>query len=82
MPPLRLFRMPAPPNPNIARTTGLDLGALLRGAWFVYRPGLGGGFVFDDFVNLDKLGAGGRVDDWAAFWRYLTSGTADPTRRP
>jgi tetratricopeptide (TPR) repeat protein len=74
--------MPTPPNRNIATTTWLGLGALLLLAWFVYRPGLGGGFVFDDFVNLDKLGAGGRVDDWAAFWRYLTSGTADPTGRP
>ncbi|GAA4999025.1 tetratricopeptide repeat protein [Pseudoluteimonas lycopersici] len=62
--------------------TWLGLGALLLLAWFAYHPGLAGGFLFDDFVNLDKLGASGRVDDWAAFWRYLTSGSADPTGRP
>ena len=72
--------------PDLARSlrfpTWLGLGALLLLAWFAYRPGLHGGFVFDDFVNLDALGATGRVDDWAAFWRYLTSGSADPTGRP
>jgi hypothetical protein len=60
----------------------LGLAALLLLGWCVYHPGLAGGFVFDDFVNLDALGAGGRVDDWAAFWRYVTSGSADPTGRP
>ena len=59
----------------------IGLGTLLL-AWFAYHPGLHGGFVFDDFVNLDALGKTGRVDNWPAFWRYLTSGTADPTGRP
>ena len=65
-----------------ALTAWIGLAALLSLAWFAYRPGLHGGFLFDDFVNLDALGAGGRIDDWAGFWRYLTSGTADPTGRP
>lgn len=47
-----------------------------------YWPGLAGGFLFDDFVNLNAIGATGRVDDWPTFWRYVTSGTADPTGRP
>jgi hypothetical protein len=47
-----------------------------------YGPGLHGGFLFDDFANLPALGAAGPVDTWATFWRYLTSGTADPTGRP
>lgn len=51
-------------------------------AFLVYRPGLSGGFLFDDFVNLNAIGATGRVDDWPAFWRFITSGTADPTGRP
>lgn len=55
---------------------------LLALAWLAYRPGLSGGFLFDDFVNLDALGRYGPVDDAAALWRYLTSGTADPTGRP
>lgn len=47
-----------------------------------YWPGLSGGFLFDDFVNLDALGATGPVDNWPTFWRYITSGNADPTGRP
>jgi len=47
-----------------------------------YWPGLHGGFLFDDFGNLPVLGAGGPVDNWPTFWRYITSGTADPTGRP
>lgn len=50
--------------------------------WFAYRPGLSGGFLFDDFVNLPVLGYYGSVDNWKAFWLYLTSGSADPTGRP
>jgi hypothetical protein len=51
-------------------------------AAFAYWPGLQGGFLFDDFVNLDAIGATGPVDDWPTFVRYVTSGTADPTGRP
>lgn len=50
--------------------------------WVSYFPGLAGGFLFDDFGNLPALGATGPVDHWPTFWRYLTSGTADPTGRP
>lgn len=47
-----------------------------------YLPGLHGGFLFDDFINLPAIGAQGPIDNWPAFWRYITSGTADPTGRP
>lgn len=47
-----------------------------------YWPGLHGGFLFDDFANLPALGATGPIDTWPNFWRYITSGTADPTGRP
>lgn len=50
--------------------------------WLVYLPGLSGGFLFDDFVNLNALGNRGPVDNWPGFWRYVTSGVADPTGRP
>jgi protein O-mannosyl-transferase len=56
--------------------------AMLALAFLAYRPGLSGGFLFDDFVNLPALGASGPIDNAPAFWRYLTSGTADPTGRP
>lgn len=48
----------------------------------VYSPGLHGSFLFDDFANLPALGATGPIDNWSAFWRYITSGTADPIGRP
>ncbi len=47
-----------------------------------YAPGLSGPFLFDDFANLDALGAYGPLDDWRTFLYYLTSGSADPTGRP
>jgi len=50
--------------------------------WAAYSPGLGGGFQFDDFANLPVLGVTGPTDNWPAFWRFITSGTADPTGRP
>lgn len=53
--------------------------ALIAGA---YYPGLAGPFLFDDFANLDVLGAFGPLDDWKTFLYYITSGTADPTGRP
>ncbi|MEO8742969.1 MAG: tetratricopeptide repeat protein [Lysobacteraceae bacterium] len=56
--------------------------ALLAATWMVYAPGLHGGFLFDDFGNLPAIGATGQVDTWPAFWRYVTSGIADPTGRP
>jgi tetratricopeptide (TPR) repeat protein len=55
---------------------------ILAAAWCVYHPGLTGDFLFDDFGNLPTIGATGPVTHWATFWRYITSGTADPTGRP
>jgi len=59
----------------------LACGALSLAIW-AYYPGLHGGFLFDDFGNLPTLGTSGPVNTWPAFWRYITSGTADPTGRP
>jgi tetratricopeptide (TPR) repeat protein len=55
---------------------------LLSLTWLAYHPGLSGGFLFDDAVNLDALGNSGRVDNWRTFWRFITSGTADQLGRP
>lgn len=55
---------------------------LLAVCCLAYHPGLSGDFLFDDFANLPALGATGPIDHWATFWRYITSGTADPTGRP
>ena len=50
--------------------------------WMAYVPGLSGGFLFDDFINLDALGNDGAINNWPVFWRYVTSGSADPVGRP
>jgi len=55
---------------------------LLLLALVSYWPGLHGGFLFDDFGNLPALGASGPIDTWRTFWRYITSGSADPIGRP
>ena len=60
----------------------VGLVALLAVTWRVYHPGLSGDFLFDDFANLPAIGATGPVSNWPAFWRYITSGDADPTGRP
>ena len=60
----------------------LGLATIALVTWIAYRPGLSGGFLFDDFVNLDALGNSGPVNNWRTFWRFLTSGSADPTGRP
>ena len=68
--------------PATAAWRWAGLAGLLLVAWLAYSPGLSGGFLFDDFVNLNAIGATGPVDDWPTFWRYVTSGSADPTGRP
>lgn len=69
-----------PSTRKFATTAAMTLTCLL--ALWAYWPGLHGGFLFDDFANLTALGATGSIDHWATFWRYITSGTADPTGRP
>src|SRR5690606_12375388 len=72
------------PGPSSQRNIlpWLVLCAIIGLSWVAYTPGLSGGFLFDDFANLPAVGAYGSVDDWPTFWRYLTSGSADPTGRP
>ena len=54
---------------------------LLLLAW-AYWPGLAGPFLFDDFGNLDVIGAQGHIHGWRELLLYATSGNADPTGRP
>ena len=57
-------------------------GGLLVITLCVYKPGLSGTFLFDDYANLPSLGNYGPVDNWTTFTHYITSGAADPTGRP
>jgi tetratricopeptide (TPR) repeat protein len=63
-------------------TSALIFFLALAVIWFAYTPGLSGTFLFDDFVNLPALGDFGPVDNWKTFFRYITSGNADPLGRP
>ena len=63
-------------------TSLLVLSLIMLLACAAYWPGLQGGFLFDDFANLPSLGDGGPIESWPIFWRYITSGTADPIGRP
>lgn len=60
----------------------LVVGCALCLTAIAYFPGLHGGFLFDDYANLPSLGETGPITHWDTFWRYITSGTADPTGRP
>lgn len=68
---------------NISRWRMLAaLVALLSILAWAYWPGLSGPFLFDDFGNLNVLGAYGAIRDWPTLLYYVTSGNADPTGRP
>lgn len=69
-------------RPSYTALSILLIGLLLILGWACYAPGLHGGFLFDDFANLPALGDSGPIDNGPAFWRYITSGHADPTGRP
>ena len=48
----------------------------------VYQPGLSGGFLFDDYPNLDAMGRLGGVSNWETFNAFVFSGWSGPTGRP
>lgn len=47
-----------------------------------YWPGIKGGFLFDDFHNLEQLGVYGGVHDWPSLYAYLHGGMSGPLGRP
>lgn len=55
---------------------------LLAAVWFAYGPGLSGGFLFDDYPNLEPLGFYGGVVDWETFKSFTLSGISGPLGRP
>jgi tetratricopeptide (TPR) repeat protein len=48
----------------------------------VYWSGLKGNFLFDDYPNLQDLGAYGIIDNWDKFKAFTSNGFAGPTGRP
>lgn len=51
-------------------------------AYLIYLPGLTGPFLFDDFPNLEPIGALGVIDHWETFWAYVSTGFSGPAGRP
>ena len=49
---------------------------------YIYWPGLSGPFLFDDFANLDALGAYGGVVDWESLKLFVLGNNSGPTGRP
>lgn len=58
------------------------LAVLLVFTYLIYFPGLSGGFLFDDYPNLEPLGEFGGVVDWARAKSFIFSGIAGPLGRP
>lgn len=48
----------------------------------VYFPGLKGGFLFDDYPNLDEMTKYGNMHQWEDAKRFVSNGIAGPTGRP
>jgi tetratricopeptide (TPR) repeat protein len=50
--------------------------------YYVYSPGLSGGFLFDDYPNLQEMGDYGGVNDWDSFSAFVFNGHSGPLGRP
>tara|TARA_R110000850_G_scaffold213377_1_gene339353 strand:+ start:4615 stop:6540 length:1926 start_codon:yes stop_codon:yes gene_type:complete len=51
-------------------------------AGMIYWPGLNGGFLFDDYSNLEGMGHYGGVVDWETFRAFVFGGASGPSGRP
>ncbi|MFO1390189.1 tetratricopeptide repeat protein [Cellvibrio sp.] len=60
----------------------LFLLTMLIVVYFIYAPGSHGGFLFDDYSNLDQLGIYGGVRDFDTFKSFVFQGVASPLGRP
>lgn len=56
--------------------------AVLLLAYVCLKPGLTGGFLFDDAPNLQDLSAYGGVTDWETFRAFAFGGWSGPSGRP
>lgn len=49
---------------------------------FIYWPGLNGGYLFDDYPNLQELGTYGDINNWDKIRNFILNGFSGPTGRP
>lgn len=69
----------------MTRTTLLpiaSLALLMCLVGLVYLPGLQGGFLFDDYPNLEEMGNYGGIVNWETLKAFVLNGTSGPTGRP
>ena len=64
------------------KSAEVALALLVLAAYLLYLPGLQGGFLFDDFPNLDAMGAMGGIVNRETFQAFVFSGWSGPTGRP
>lgn len=50
--------------------------------YFTYAPGLSGGFIFDDAINLENINVYNRFDGFEAIIRYILSYESGSLKRP
>ena len=55
---------------------------LLALTYAIYLPGLKGGFLFDDYANLNSMGDYGGVVDYETFKNFVFNGFSGPLGRP
>lgn len=70
------------PSALSANACYLLLAAAIGLTALIYWPGLSGSFLFDDFPNLEQLGARGPIESLELLRAYLASGSSGPTGRP
>ena len=56
--------------------------AVILACCFIYTPGLSGGFLFDDYPNLEDLGNYGGITNWESLKVFVLGGWSGPTGRP
>src|SRR5690554_6455705 len=66
----------------LLRTPATLLITIICAASAIYWPGIQGGFLFDDFPNLDAMGALGGATNWETFHAFVFSGWSGPSGRP
>lgn len=64
------------------KSAKVALALLVLATYLLYLPGLQGGFLFDDFPNLNAMGAMGDIVNWETFRAFVFSGWSGPTGRP